>query len=210
MPSTTPAGGHLALPGAQGKVAFITRADIAKAAAAALAEKATGNKIYEITGPKAYDLHEVATLLAAKWNKPVAVAELPQEAFAGMLSGMGLPPFLVEALQGIRAAVGAGEFAAVSNDFENSPATKTHRSKLAGKTTQADPRKITAQRKAPNRGPFYSCRSPGRTPVITLRHVEANSAPCPPACSWRSTASSRGALRRRLRSNGCRCCGGWL
>ena len=116
--------GTLALPGAKGKVAFITRADIAKAAAAALIEKASGNKIYEITGPKAYDLHEVATLLASKWNKPVAAAELPQEAFAGMLSGMGLPPFLVEALQGIRAAVGAGEFEAVSNDFEKLTGTK--------------------------------------------------------------------------------------
>jgi hypothetical protein len=41
-----------------------------------------------------------------------------------MLSGMGLPPFLVEALQGIRAAVGAGEFAAVSNDFEKLTGTK--------------------------------------------------------------------------------------
>ena len=110
--------GTLALPGAVGKVAFITRADIAKAAAAALTEKVSGNKIYEITGPKAYDLQDIAALLAAKWNKPVTAAELPQEAFGGMLSGMGLPPFLVEALQGIRAAVGAGEFAAVSDDFE--------------------------------------------------------------------------------------------
>jgi NAD(P)H dehydrogenase (quinone) len=116
--------GTLALPGAKGKVAFITRADIAKAAAAALTEKASGNKIYEITGPKAYDLQEIATLLAAKWNKPVAAAELPQVAFAGMLSGMGLPPFLVEALQGIRAAVGAGEFEVVSNDFEKLTGTK--------------------------------------------------------------------------------------
>ena len=116
--------GTLALPGAAGKVAFITRADIAKAAAAALTEKASGNKIYEITGPKAYDLQEIAALLAAKWNKPVTAAELPQEAFAGMLSGMGLPPFLVEALQGIRAAVGAGEFETVSNDFENLTGTK--------------------------------------------------------------------------------------
>ena len=116
--------GTLALPGAKGKVAFITRADIAKAAAAALTEKASGNKIYEITGPKAYDLQEVAALLSAKWNKPVTAAELPQEAFAGMLSGMGLPPFLVEALQGIRSAVGAGEFEAVSNDFEKLTGTK--------------------------------------------------------------------------------------
>lgn len=116
--------GTLALPGAAGKVAFITRADIAKAAAAALTEKALGNRIYEITGPKAYDLQEVAALLAAKWNKPVTAAELPQEAFAGMLSGMGLPPFLVEALQGIRAAVGAGEFETVSNDFEKLTGTK--------------------------------------------------------------------------------------
>jgi len=116
--------GTLALPGAKGKVAFITRADIAKAAAAALTEKVSGNKIYEITGPKAYDLQEIAALLAAKWNKPVTAAELPQDAFAGMLNGMGLPPFLVEALQGIRAAVGAGEFAAVSNDFEKLTGTK--------------------------------------------------------------------------------------
>ena len=116
--------GTLALPGAAGKVAFITRADIAKAAAAALVEKASSNKTYEITGPKAYDLGEIAALLAAKWNKPVTAAELPQEAFAGMLSGMGLPPFLVEALQGIRAAVGAGEFEKVSNDFEKLTGTK--------------------------------------------------------------------------------------
>lgn len=116
--------GTLALPGANGKVAFITRADIARAAAAALTEKTSGNKTYEITGPKAYDLQEIAALLAAKWNKPVAAAELPQQAFAGMLSGMGLPPFLVEALQGIRAAAGAGEFAAVSNDFEKLTGTK--------------------------------------------------------------------------------------
>jgi NAD(P)H dehydrogenase (quinone) len=114
----------LALPGAAGKVAFITRADIAKAAAAALIEKAPGNRTYEITGPKAYDLQEIAALLAAKWNKPVAAAELPQEAFASMLSGMGLPPFFVEALQGIRAAVGAGEFEKVSNDFEKLTGTK--------------------------------------------------------------------------------------
>jgi NAD(P)H dehydrogenase (quinone) len=110
--------GALALPGSKGKVAFITRADIAKAAAAALIEKATGNKIYELTGPKAYDLYEVASLLSTQWNKPVTAAELPQDAFAGMLGGMGLPPFLVEALQGIRGAAGAGEYAAVSNDFE--------------------------------------------------------------------------------------------
>jgi NAD(P)H dehydrogenase (quinone) len=82
----------LALPGAAGKVAFITRADIAKAAAAALIEKAPGNRTYEITGPKAYDLQEIAALLAAKWNKPVAAAELPHEAFASMLSGMACRP----------------------------------------------------------------------------------------------------------------------
>lgn len=109
--------GALALPGSKGKVAFITRADIAKATASALVEKAAGNKTYELTGPKAYDLHEVATILAAKWNKPVTAAELPQEAFAGMLGGMGLPPFLVEALQGLRGGVGAGEYANVSDDF---------------------------------------------------------------------------------------------
>jgi NAD(P)H dehydrogenase (quinone) len=110
--------GTLALPGANGKVAFITRADLAKAAAKALTENAKDNKTYELTGPKAYDLHDVARVLSAKWNKPVTAGELPQEAFAGMLAGMGLPPFLVEALQGLRAGVGDGEYVAVSNDFE--------------------------------------------------------------------------------------------
>lgn len=110
--------GTIALPGHQGKVAFVARADTAAAAAAALASADGTSRALEITGPDSWSLVEIAAELGKIWGKPVKADELPQEVFGQVLASFGLPPFVVEALQGIRAAAGKGEYAAVSQDFE--------------------------------------------------------------------------------------------
>ena len=108
--------GTLALPGARGKVAFIRRADLAAATAGALIGSDHAGRIYELTGPEALDLHEIAEVASAAWGRPVSAAEMPPETFAGILRGYGLPPFVVEAIVALREAVRAGEYAAVSPD----------------------------------------------------------------------------------------------
>lgn len=110
------ATGKLAMPGIAGKVAYITRADIAAATAAVLIGNGHAGKSYELTGPEAPSLVEIAATLSEAWGKPVEAVELSADDFAKGLAAHGLPPFVVEAISGIRQAAAAGEYAAVSDD----------------------------------------------------------------------------------------------
>ncbi len=118
--------GKLAMTGAHGKVAHITRADIAAATAGALTEQGHANRIYEITGPEALDLFEIAEVLSKSWGKRITATDLDPEDYAKTLSARGLPPFVVEIVVGIHRATGAGEYAAISQDA----------SRLAGRPVQ--------------------------------------------------------------------------
>jgi NAD(P)H dehydrogenase (quinone) len=108
--------GTLAQPGATGKVAYITRADIASAIVGALTQEGHAGKTYEITGPEAVDLSQIAAALSGAVGKPVQAVNADPKDFEKRLSAAGLPPFMVQALLGLFAAVAAGEFAAVSQD----------------------------------------------------------------------------------------------
>lgn len=108
--------GTLAQPGAKGKVAFITRADIAAAIAGALTQDGHAGKTYELTGPEAADLFQIAAALSAGLGKPVQAVDADPKDFEKLFTSMGMPPFMVQALLGIFAAAAAGEMAAVSQD----------------------------------------------------------------------------------------------
>lgn len=108
--------GTIAQPGAAGKAAYISRADIAAVLAAVLTGTGHANKVYEITGPEAVDLAGVAAALAQALGRPVKAVEADPAATRNGLAAAGLPPFVVEALAGLYAATGAGEYARVSDD----------------------------------------------------------------------------------------------
>lgn len=108
--------GTFAVYGGKGKVAYVTRADVAKAAVAALLTAPNGGETYEITGPRAYDAADIAGMLARKWGKPVAAAELPREALVGIFKQLQWPPFVIEAIVSLHEASAAGELAQVSGD----------------------------------------------------------------------------------------------
>ena len=108
--------GEFALPGIGGKVAYITRADLAAATAAVLTQPGHDGKVYELTGAEALDLVEVADLLTKVSSTPIRAREIPLSDYGSALAGRGLPPFVVEALVGLRQAVAAGEYAAVTDD----------------------------------------------------------------------------------------------
>ncbi len=115
--------GALALPGVCGKVAHISRADIAAATAAALTGEGHAGKTYDLTGPEALDLLQVAAILSQTLKKTVTVFDLAPSDYAKVLAQRGLPPFVVEALVGLRQATGAGEYADVTD----------HAARLAGR-----------------------------------------------------------------------------
>ena len=110
------ASGELAQPGPQGRVAYITYDDVARATAGTLLDTGHENQTYELTGPEALDHFQVAERLSVAWGRPIKVRDLEPGAYADGLVQRGLPPFIVELLVSLHAAIGAGEFAAVHPD----------------------------------------------------------------------------------------------
>jgi len=111
------ASGRLAAPAGDGRVAFVSRADLAEATAAVLLGDGHAGKTYELTGPAAVDYHEVAAAVARRAGRPIEYAPIPNQAFADGLTAAGLPPFMVAALSGLFQAMSAGDYAAVSADI---------------------------------------------------------------------------------------------
>jgi NAD(P)H dehydrogenase (quinone) len=119
--------GLLASPAADAKVAYVTHADAAAAAVGALLGEGHAGKTYEITGPEALDLHEIAAVLAEARGTPVHVVRSALADLKAYYQSRHLPPFHVEALVGASAAAVAGEYRRVSPDAE----------RLAGRPTQS-------------------------------------------------------------------------
>ncbi|MBK1865377.1 NAD(P)H-binding protein [Aestuariivirga sp. YIM B02566] len=110
--------GAFAVYGSKGKVAYVTRADVAKAAVAALLTPPNGGETFEITGPRAYDAAEIAEILNRKWGKPVAAAELPRDVLVAIFKQLQWPPFVIEAVVSLHEATAAGELASASGDYQ--------------------------------------------------------------------------------------------
>lgn len=109
--------GVLALPGVSTKVAYITHADVAAAAVAALTGKAKPNSVYELTGPAGVDGFELATFLSEQSGKPVKAVDMSLGDLSAFLGSMGLPPFVVSGVTSFFAAAAAGEYATPTSDF---------------------------------------------------------------------------------------------
>jgi len=124
------AHGALAQPGIQGKVSYVTRADLAAATATVLSGPGHENKRYDLTGPEALSACDIAAQLSKQTGKAIQAVEMEPLQFGELLKGAGLPPFLVEAMLGLFAANAAGEFAPVTDHVrqltgrEPTPATR--------------------------------------------------------------------------------------
>ena len=74
-----------------GKIAHIARADLARAAAAALAGNSGGKAIHTLTGTRGYTTAEIARLVADAVGKPLTVVNVPEDALVQGMTGAGLP-----------------------------------------------------------------------------------------------------------------------
>jgi NAD(P)H dehydrogenase (quinone) len=77
-----------------GRIASAARADYAAAAAAVLTGDGHDGKVYELAGDTAWTLADLAADISAVTGKEIAYQNLPEDDFAGVLAGAGLPaPF---------------------------------------------------------------------------------------------------------------------
>lgn len=100
-----------------GRIASATRADLAEAAAVVLTRENQAGKVYELTGDTAWTPAELAAEATAVSGTDVVYTDLPAEQYADILTGAGLPGFLVELLVDADVKISQGALAKVTGDL---------------------------------------------------------------------------------------------
>lgn len=119
LPLLVSPDGIIAGPAGSGRTAAVAQADIADAAVAILrAPERHDGRTYELTGPEALTLDEVARILSKHEKRSVTfVNETVDEAYASRAK-YGAPDWQVDAWVSTYTAIAAGELARVTGDVE--------------------------------------------------------------------------------------------
>lgn len=107
--------GRLANAIGDGKAAYITREDCARAAAAALADSFDGRRTLDITGPTAISQYELAAIVSQLTGREVTYVPLELETHIQNMAAAGLPRPVAEGLASFDAAIAQGKFSQVSS-----------------------------------------------------------------------------------------------
>jgi NAD(P)H dehydrogenase (quinone) len=113
LPGAFGAGALYAASG-DGKFGYVTRADCARAAAAALAADFDGRRVIDVTGPAAVSNAEIAALASSIAGKPLPFVALTPEQARGGLEKAGFPPPIAALFVSFDEGAAKGELNVVS------------------------------------------------------------------------------------------------
>jgi NAD(P)H dehydrogenase (quinone) len=109
-------GQHFAA-AAMGKTGYVTRADCARAAAAALLSE-IGSTLRDITGPEAVGHAEIAAILSQVAGKEIPYVPITRDALVEAMVTNGLPEFMANVFSSFDVAIAKGNLDMASDDVE--------------------------------------------------------------------------------------------
>ena len=115
---TVKAEGAIYMPLKDGKIGMIDARDVAEVAAKVLTSAGHEGNSYELTGPAAISMHDVAAALSKALGKPVKYVDVPPQAAKEFLLGMGFPEWIVGANLEFFLKFSQGGGNQVTGDFE--------------------------------------------------------------------------------------------
>ena len=101
----------------EGRISAATRADLAEAAAAAVAGPGPGNRVYELGGP-AFTLAELAAEITRQSGRQVGYTDLSEDGYAKALVEAGLPAEMAAVLADSDRAAAQGALYVEGDDLE--------------------------------------------------------------------------------------------
>jgi uncharacterized protein YbjT (DUF2867 family) len=136
MPALVGEDGVIRGPADDGRAAVVAQDDIADAAVAVLREPTPhAGHVYELTGPEALTMTEVASTISTVTGRPVSyVPETVEDAYASR-AGHGVPRWQLDAWVSTYTAIADGSLATVTtaiDDLTGHPATPLERVLRAG------------------------------------------------------------------------------
>ncbi len=110
--------GRLPYPVKQGRVAYVSRDDIARAIAAAAQDMNLKGEILELSGAEAITMDELAEALTTATGSNIRFDSASDEEFVDICRQDGTPEFITQVLLSLYHAVDSGEFARVTDHIE--------------------------------------------------------------------------------------------
>jgi uncharacterized protein YbjT (DUF2867 family) len=101
----------------RGRVAMVDVRDVARAAAAVVTGKGHEGKAYDLTGPEALSLHDVADRIGAVLRQQVLYVDQPPAKVLSSLLGNEVPEWLAKDLTALYEYLGQGKMAQISRDI---------------------------------------------------------------------------------------------
>jgi NAD(P)H dehydrogenase (quinone) len=98
-----------------GRISYVPREDVARAAAAALLSPSGANERPNITGAELLTVPDIAKIASDVTGKPIEVAPVSDEALEKGLVAAGLPPFVIPLVVGTDRNIRAGNFDVASD-----------------------------------------------------------------------------------------------
>lgn len=111
--------GQLFSAAGDGKTAYITREDCARAAAAALTSNFEGRRTLDITGPEALSQADLARIVSEISGQPVTYVPITLEVAIQNLVAVGLPQPIAEVYVSIDMAIAEDRYGSVSSSVED-------------------------------------------------------------------------------------------
>ncbi len=110
--------GIVYFPAGDGKTAYATRSDLAKAGVSVLTGTGHENKTYDLSGSKAYSYGDIAEELSKISGKEIKYVSPSKEEFTKTLSDAGVPAGMIDLSIGFSEAIKQGEFEETSDAIE--------------------------------------------------------------------------------------------
>jgi NAD(P)H dehydrogenase (quinone) len=111
--------GAISLAAGDGRVAYISRADLADAAAAVAVNGGHVGMTYEMTGPASLNYDEVTAILSEVRGEPIRYNPITPDEHYALVSGLGIPEYLAKGSLGMAAACKQGAFDRVTSHVED-------------------------------------------------------------------------------------------
>lgn len=106
--------GNIYLPLGTAGVSYIDARDIAAVAAAVLTEEGHYGKAYDLTGPEAVTMAEVAKAIGEASGRSVNYVDVPEEAVSKAMLDMHMPKWMVDAMMELHGICKAGYASGIS------------------------------------------------------------------------------------------------
>jgi len=103
-------GRTLSMNTGEGKIAFVSRRDVAASAAAALVNDVFPNATIDITGPRLHSFRDVAAMISRVVGTTIEYRVVSDEEFHESLLADGVPPLLADVISGTGRAFREGYF----------------------------------------------------------------------------------------------------